>query len=128
MKALLTMVGLVCAAAAPIAGQAPPSLSAWSRTLAAPEDRGTPAERGAAVFNNWCSACHSRDARNAPGTTSLRFKYQDKVPAALEDRRDLTPQSIALFVRQGVATMPFSRKTEVSDADLDALIAYLTRR
>lgn len=50
-----------------------------------------------------------------------------KVPAALEDRRDLTPESIRLFVRQGVAMMPFARKTEVSDADLDALIAYLIR-
>jgi cytochrome c5 len=128
MKTLLTMAGLLCVTVAHVSGQTPPPVAAWSRTLAAPEDRGTPAERGAAVFNNWCSACHSRDVRNAPGTTSLRFKYQDKVPAALEDRRDLTPQSIALFVRQGVAMMPFSRKTEVSDADLNALIAYLTRR
>jgi mono/diheme cytochrome c family protein len=101
--------------------------AAWSRTLAAPQDRGTAAERGAAVFNNWCSACHSKDPRNAPGTASLQFKYQGRTPAALEDRRDLTPQAIKLYVRQGVATMPFSRKTEVSDADLEALTAYLTR-
>jgi mono/diheme cytochrome c family protein len=128
MKTLLTMAGLLCVTVAGVFAQAPPPpIAAWSRTLAAPEDRGTPAERGAAVFNNWCSACHGRDVRNAPGTTSLQFKYQGKVPAALEDRRDLTPASIRLFVRQGVATMPFSRKTEVSDADLDALIAYLTR-
>ena len=33
------------------------------------EDRGTPVERGAAVFNNWCSACHSRGPQNAPGTS-----------------------------------------------------------
>ena len=72
--------------------------AAWNRNRALPEDRGTPAERGAAVFNNWCSACHGRDARNAPGTASLQFKYQGKTPAALEDRRDLTPQAIRLFV------------------------------
>ena len=101
--------------------------AAWTRTRVLPEDRGTPVERGAAVFNNWCAACHARDARNAPGTASLQFKYQGKTPAALEDRRDLTPQAIRLFVRQGVATMPFSRPTEVSNADLDALIAYLTQ-
>jgi cytochrome c5 len=128
MKTLLTTAGLLCVTIAGVSGQAPPPTAAWSRTLAAPEDRGTPAERGAAVFNNWCSACHSRDVRNAPGTTSLQFKYQGKVPAALEDRRDLTPQAIRLFVRQGVGTMPFSRKTEVSEADLDALITYLTRQ
>jgi mono/diheme cytochrome c family protein len=129
MKTLLTVAGLLCVMAASAFGQAPTApVAAWSRTLAASEDRGTPAERGAAVFNNWCSACHSRDVRNAPGTTSLQFKYQGKVPAALEDRRDLRPEAITLFVRQGVATMLFSRKTEVSDADLDALVAYLTRQ
>ena len=101
--------------------------AAWSRTLAAPQDRGTPAERGAAVFNNWCRACHGKDVRNAPGTISLQFKYQGKTPAALEDRRDLTPQAVRLYVRKGVATMPFARKTEVSDADLDALTTYLTQ-
>jgi mono/diheme cytochrome c family protein len=102
-------------------------LAAWNRTLARPQDRGTAAERGAAVFNNWCSACHSRDPRNAPGTASLQFKYQGRTPAALEDRRDLTPEAIKRYVRQGVATMPFSRPTEVSNVDLDALIAYLTQ-
>ena len=34
------------------------STAAWSRTHAGRQDRGTTAERGAAVFNNWCSACH----------------------------------------------------------------------
>jgi len=30
-------------------------------------------------------------------------------------------------VRRGVSIMPFFRKTEVSDADLAAITAYLTR-
>jgi cytochrome c5 len=128
MKTLMATLAALVAASAIVMGQAPAAPTpAWSRTVAAPEDRGTPVERGAAVFNNWCSACHSRDIRNAPGTVSLQFKYQGKVPAALEDRKDLTAGSVRLFVRQGVATMPFARKTEVSDADLDALIVYLTR-
>ncbi len=91
-------------------------------------DPGSPVERGAAVFNNWCSACHSRGPQNAPGTASLQVKYQGSVPAALEDRRDLTPEVVKVFVRNGVAMMAPFRKTEVSDADLDALAAYLTRR
>ena len=91
-------------------------------------DEGCAAERGAAVFNNWCSACHSRGPQNAPGTTSLQIKYQGSVPAALEDRRDLTPEVVKFFVRNGVATMAPFRKTEVSDADLDALAAYLAKR
>ena len=110
-------------AAGALAQQGPP---AWSRATAADQKSGSLAERGAAVFNNWCSACHSKDARNAPGTRSLQFKYQGKLPAALEDRRDLTAESVKLFVRKGVATMPFYRKTEIGDADLDALAAYLS--
>ncbi len=100
---------------------------AWSRTKAAVQDRGSAVERGGAVFNNWCSACHGKDVRNAPGTVSLEYKYQGKSPAALEDRRNLTSESVKLFVRKGVATMPFYRKTEINDADLEALAAYLTQ-
>jgi mono/diheme cytochrome c family protein len=122
--AATTAAPLGCAAAQ----EAPFPVAAWSRTTASVEDRGSPVERGAAVFNNWCSACHSRGPQNAPGTTSLQFKYQGSVPAALEERRDLTPDLVKLFVRNGVATMAPFRKTEVSDADLDALAAYLTQR
>jgi (+)-pinoresinol hydroxylase len=34
---------------------------------------------------------------------------------------------VKLFVRQGITIMPFFRKTEISDAQLDAIAAYLTR-
>jgi mono/diheme cytochrome c family protein len=125
--AALCIAAATAAASAYGQNEAPP-IAAWSRTTAGVEDRGSDVERGAAVFNNWCSACHSRGPANAPGTTSLQFKYQGSVPAALEDRKDLTADLVKLFVRNGVATMPQFRKTEVSDADLAALAAYLTRR
>jgi len=132
----IVTVGVVSSSAA--LAQEPPSpvgdyqgafpIAAWSRTTAAVEDSGAPLERGAAVFNNWCSACHSRGPQNAPGTASLQNKYQGSVPAALEDRRDLTPEVVKVFVRNGVAMMAPFRKTEVSDADLEALASYLARR
>jgi len=125
MRLIGLVVVLIAGAAA--AQEAPFPIAAWSRTKAAVETEGSPVERGAAVFNNWCSACHSRGPQNAPGTTSLQAKYQGSVPAALEDRRDLTPDLVKLFVRNGVAMMAPLRKTEVSDADLEALAAYLTR-
>ena len=93
----------------------------------APDDRKI--QRGAAVYQNWCAPCHS-DGRGNPGTMALAAKYKDRqpaVPAVLSDRRDLTPQSIRFFVRQGVSVMAPFRKTEISDADLEALSAYLTR-
>jgi (+)-pinoresinol hydroxylase len=114
---------------APVGAQdAPLPIAAWSRTTAGVEDSGAAAERGAAVFNNWCSACHSRGPMNAPGTASLQIKYQGSLPAALEDRRDLTAEVVSFYVRNGVATMPQFRKTEVSDTDLAALADYLVRR
>jgi len=101
-------------------------VAAWSRTAALDETAGSPAERGAAVFNNWCDACHRNATQNAPGTQSLQFKYRGEIPAALEERTDLTPELIEFYVRTGIATMPPFRKTEVSDADLAALAAYLS--
>jgi len=126
MRLIGLLVVLIVGAAA--SQEAPFPIAAWSRTNAAVETEGSPVERGAAVFNNWCSACHSRGPQNAPGTASLQAKYQGSVPAALEDRRDLTPDLVRFFVRNGVAMMAPLRKTEVSDADLDALAAYLTQR
>jgi mono/diheme cytochrome c family protein len=108
------------------AGEAFP-IAAWSRTTAADETTGSLEERGAAVFNNWCSACHAKDPALAAGTRSLGFKYQGAKPAALEQRDDLTPELIELYVRNGVGMMPIARKTEVSDADLEALSAYLVK-
>ena len=49
------------------------------------------------------------------------------MPALLEKRTDLTPQLIKTYVRNGISVMPIFRKTEISDADLDAICAYLTR-
>ena len=50
-----------------------------------------------------------------------------RYPVTEEDRRDLTPDLVKFFVRNGVAMMAPLRKTEVSDADLEALAAYLTQ-
>ena len=84
------------------------------------------ADRGREVYQYWCATCHGRGT-GSPGTVALQAKYAGKVTAVLEDRTDLSAATVRLFVRRGVSIMPFFRKTEVSDADLDALAAYLTR-
>ncbi len=81
-------------------------------------------ERGNEVYQYWCVACHGRGAGN-PGTVALEALYKGEKPAELEDRTDLTPELTKFFVRNGVSVMPFFRKTEISDADLEALAAYL---
>ncbi len=83
-------------------------------------------EKGKAAYEYWCATCH---APGLPGTTALSVKYKDGArPAVLAERSDLTPQLIRFVVRNGASIMPFFRKTEVSDADLEAMTAYLTRK
>ena len=95
----------------------------------------TPSEKnGKAVFDKWCAPCHGAIAPQRtmfggsalPGTAALALKYQGKVPAVLEQRTDLKPAYIKTVVRQGLYGMPITRKTEVSDAELDDVVAYLT--
>jgi len=90
--------------------------------LAAPDD--AQIEQGHKVYDKWCFPCHGTGS-GKPGTDSLKARGQN--PAVLEERTDLTAPVIKTFVRHGVLFMPMFRKTEISDADLDAIAAYLTR-
>lgn len=54
----------------------------------------------------------SRTGPRHPGTASLAVKYGKEMSAALDERKDLTPEVGALFVRKGVATMPPIGKME----------------
>ncbi|NKJ49050.1 hypothetical protein CIC12_20380 [Burkholderia sp. SG-MS1] len=82
--------------------------------------------QGKHVFQQWCAACHA-PGHAYPGTVALEAKYKGALPDALEERTDLNPQMVKYFVRHGVTIMPFFRKTEISDSDLAALAAYLTK-
>lgn len=113
------LAGIAAAAVLSLAG-------AVASSAAQPPSRGDPV-KGKAVYAYWCAACHGRGPGH-PGTQSLEVKYRGQnVPAALEDRTDMAPQVTASFVRHGVALMPPFRKTEISDAQLRDLEAYLAR-
>jgi mono/diheme cytochrome c family protein len=86
-----------------------------------------PLDRGKVVYDTWCGACHDPGPRH-PGTQALDALYKGKKPGALEERTDLVPKLTETFVRRGVSVMPPFRKTEISDADLAALAAYLAPR
>jgi (+)-pinoresinol hydroxylase len=86
----------------------------------------TPAPSGQAVYEHWCAPCHAAGPGH-PGTQSLQFKYDGKVPAVLLDRTDLSPQVVATFVRQGVLLMAPFRKTEITDTELKALSDYVAK-
>lgn len=90
--------------------------------------RSTPDEaRGRAVYNYWCTPCHAPGPGH-PGTQSLQIKYGDSgVPAVLEERDNLTPEYIETIVRKGILSMAPFRKTEISDAELSDIAAYLSK-
>ena len=94
--------------------------------LEAPISRTELLERGEAVYQYWCNTCHGPEMLK-PGTTALAIKYRGELPATLTERTDMVPEFVELMVREGISMMPFFRPTEISDADLDAVTAYLTQ-
>lgn len=88
--------------------------------------------QGKQVYEKWCEPCHGPGiglgGSPLPGTQQLGIKYRNTdIPAVLDQRTNLTPEFIEVIVREGISYMPQFRKTEVSDADLAVLSAYLTR-
>jgi mono/diheme cytochrome c family protein len=87
-------------------------------------------ERGRAKFEHSCAPCHGTghgdDGRALlPGTDALRIKYRGTIPAALEQRTDLTAATIGAFVRNGTWSMPPFRKTELTDAEIADVAAFI---
>ncbi len=91
---------------------------------------------GKMVFDKWCEPCHGRvagglfgglGAHALPGTSALMVKYKGDLPPVLEDRTDLAPVFVKAVVRGGLNGMPITRKTEISDSELDDVAAYLNR-
>jgi mono/diheme cytochrome c family protein len=82
---------------------------------------------GKQVYQKWCSPCHA-PGDLYPGTLALRAKYKGALPDALEQRTDLSPEMVKYFVRNGITIMPFFRKTEISDAELNAMADFLTKQ
>lgn len=119
---LAFLLALIFAAKAFAAQESPPTASLWT----ASSNSGNGQPNGYAQFQNYCEVCHGKGA-DKPGTVALEAKYQGRKPALLEQRTDLTRDAVKAFVRKGIFVMPRSRKTEISDADLDAIAEYLSR-
>jgi (+)-pinoresinol hydroxylase len=99
---------------------------ASAQVASAQGTQGTPdPEQGRAVYEHWCAPCHAAGPGH-PGTQSLQIKYDGNLPAVLEEREDLTPEVVKVFVRQGILSMAPFRKTEITDAELEGLAAYLS--
>ena len=76
------------------------------------------------VYQTRCGVCHDRG-----GMGQLALKQRLGVERSiLTERTDLTPSLIQHVVRRGFLSMPAITRVEVSDAELEVLSAWLTRR
>jgi len=80
--------------------------------------------RGRQIYANWCVHCH-REGGSA--TRVLEERYRGKVPALIEERTDLAAARIVRLLRTQTPGMTAFRPTDLTDSDLDAVAAYLTR-
>ncbi len=108
------------------------ALALLAATTASAQDKQAQIAQGKQLYEYWCATCHGPGIGNngapaLPGENALRAKYKGAVPALLHERTDMKPEFVKLFVRQGISIMPFFRKTEIDDVELDAIAAYLTR-
>lgn len=95
--------------------------------------RTDPVAAGRQLYERHCVACHGAGVGhppfpNLPGTGALEVKYKGEQPALLSERTDLTPELVTYFVRNGVSVMAPYRKTELSDAEVAQLGAYLSSK
>jgi mono/diheme cytochrome c family protein len=106
---ILALVGMLLASGVAVADEA--SLS--------PQEL-----QGKHAYDRICIYCHG------PGVWGANrlSKRLGKDHALLETRTDLPAPAIRAIVRSGVGSMPPMRKTELSDSDVDAIAAYLTRQ
>lgn len=82
-------------------------------------------EHGKAIFDHYCAPCHAPGLEN-PGTMNLSLRINPE-EGPLEHRKSLPADYIKYIVRHGLRLMPPFRPTEVSDADLEDLTAYLAK-
>lgn len=78
---------------------------------------------GKAIFELRCAICHAAGSGH-PGTIRLAQTRGTEF-SVLTERSDLALDYVKQVVRQGLLEMPGFRPTEIGDAELDALAAYL---
>ena len=98
-------------------------LAAAQVILSTSIDAADTAGSGQQEFAKVCSKCHLEGGTGA----FMLGRRLGKDKALLEGRDDLQAEYIRYVVRNGILGMPAITRVEVTDADLDAIVRYLTR-
>ncbi len=79
---------------------------------------------GAELFRDRCGMCH---LQGGTGTFMLARRL-GAANALLAERTNLDAAYVKQVVRSGIVSMPRMTRAEVSDAELQAIVDYLTRK
>lgn len=80
-------------------------------------------QQGKTLYEATCNYCH-----NARGFATERLRTRlPEDRSILVDRTDLDPTYIRTIVRNGLASMPAYTPTDLNEAQIKAIAAYLTR-
>jgi mono/diheme cytochrome c family protein len=116
------------AAEAPKGGPPPAVLPPFEKTQGADvtndSSRLAAGQDGAHLFLRRCGVCH---LEGGMGTLILARRLPAN-QAKLQDRTDLTPEFVTRVARNGQGAMPRITPVDATDAELQAIANYLSRR
>jgi mono/diheme cytochrome c family protein len=94
-------------------------------TFAAESQRPNPDQMriGGQAYEKWCAPCHAAGGGHA-GTMALAARL-GKEKSVLLERTDILDLYVKTVVRYGFQMMPPFKETEISNAELEALAAYV---
>lgn len=107
----------------------PPPLPPYQMRDPAPSgDRLAASSDGQAIFSNRCGACHLAFGMGTNLLTKQRVALgEPPEKGLLVNRTDLTADYVKSVVRMGKMAMPRQTKVDITDAELDAVAAYLAK-
>jgi mono/diheme cytochrome c family protein len=113
---------------APPAGGPPPIPPYQMRALLPAGDRLASGGDGEALFSNRCGSCHLAGGMGTNLLTKQRMMAGEPPEnGLLANRKDLSADYVKSVVRMGKVAMPRLSRTEVTDAELDAIALYLAK-
>ena len=80
---------------------------------------------GKEVFDHYCTSCHG--SSDGPGTMQLG-RTRGKGQALLTERSNLSADYIEYVVRHGLKSMPPFAPSDLTDAKLKVLAAFLAKK
>ncbi|MEZ5744791.1 MAG: cytochrome c [Sphingomonadaceae bacterium] len=107
-------------------GGPPPPPPYTIRDEAPRGDRHAAGRDGAALFSNHCGYCHLPGGMGTNLVTVQQVKAGNSPEMGLlTNREDLTAEYVKAVVRNGKVAMPPQTRVDITDAELDAVAAYL---